>query len=191
MHECFEVKRSGFLHPDPLTTSSTSTTTTTTTPPPTPEHMARRMTRMYDALDEVARACLADVERGLLLPPNSTGVLSLLDEPPQRRRQRPDDGADGGGGSLTAMRLLHYHKVGTLPPGDAQAMLGEHTDSSLLTVAPRSTAKGLEVAAYRRGPRLGWLDVEGAMSPTDACVFAGEFFFSSQARPPFQGFPSD
>jgi hypothetical protein len=35
-------------------------------------------------------------------------------------------------------------------------MLGEHTDSSLLTVAPRSTARGLEVAAYRRvGPKMG------------------------------------
>jgi len=35
------------------------------------------------------------------------------------------------------MRFLHYHRLDNLTPATAQAMLGEHTDSSLLTVAPR------------------------------------------------------
>jgi isopenicillin N synthase-like dioxygenase len=191
VHECFEVKQR-------------SPSTDTTAPPPpqmglAPPELARDVARMYAALDGVARACLADVERGLRLPPDSSGVLSLLDdEPPQRQHPRNNtnncggggngsggsgggggggggsgSGSSGGGGnhhgaggSLTAMRLLHYHKVSTLPPRDAQATLGEHTDSSLLTVAPRSTARGLEVAAYKRGPRAGWLDVEAAMLPS-------------------------
>jgi hypothetical protein len=89
-------------------------------------------------------------------------VLSLLDPPPVPGGGDgfgDSFGGSGGGGgsghnagmgSLTAMRLLHYHKVSALPEKDAQAKLGEHTDSSLVTVAPRSTARGLEAGAYTR-----------------------------------------
>ena len=56
-------------------------------------------------LDDIARACLADVERGLLLPPDSPGILSLLDAPEHR-----GSGVDGGGGdddlSLDGVRQL-------------------------------------------------------------------------------------
>ena len=185
VHECLEIKRRSKNNNNASTSASDQH-----------QHQQRgastrtTLRAMYDAMDDIARACLADVERGLMLPPNRAGrVLSLLDNEPRRRRQQQppqqrqqqqlptttdhdndhdhDGGGGGGGGggeSLTAMRLLHYYRVGTLSPAAAQAMLGEHTDSSLLTVAPRSTSSGLEVAAYRRGPRAGWLDVEARAS---------------------------
>jgi isopenicillin N synthase-like dioxygenase len=143
--------------------------------------------RLYDALEAIARACVADLETHLGIPRGSDdGLAALLD----RRAAGGGDetaGDDDDDASLTAMRVLHYRRRDALAEADASSLaasgLGDHTDSSILTVAPRSSLRaGLEVAPY--APRggggengsasAGWIDVEARMTDDDVIVFAGD-----------------
>ena len=143
--------------------------------------------RLYDALEAIARACVADLETHLGIPRGSDdGLAALLD----RRAAGGGDetaGDDDDDASLTAMRVLHYRRRDALTEADASSLaasgLGDHTDSSILTVAPRSSLRaGLEVAPY--APRggggengsasAGWIDVEARMTDDDVIVFAGD-----------------
>ncbi|CAE8664967.1 unnamed protein product [Polarella glacialis] len=50
-------------------------------------------------------------------------------------------------------------------------MYPAHTDSSLVTVAPRSSAAGLEAKDLRTGE---WFNIEDAMEPDECLVFVGD-----------------
>ena len=83
------------------------------------------------------------------------------------------------------MRVLHYDTVPELaaqiarldaaaaPLATARLVAGfpTHTDSSLLTLAPRASFAGLGVRDFATGE---WLDVEAAMRDDEAVLFAGD-----------------
>lgn len=82
----------------------------------------------------------------------------------------------------SALRAMHYDRIGELPaqlsklpPSEAEEALRgtfpPHTDGSLLTLAPRAACAGLRVRHYGTG---AWVDVEEAMAPDEAIVFAGD-----------------
>merc|ERR1712196_306220 len=64
------------------------------------------------------------------------------------------------------LRLCNYNLCAS------EEVFKEHTDASFLTVAPRSSAPGLQMW---HGPSQSWLDVERAMDPSDIIVFVGDF----------------
>ncbi|CAJ1363275.1 unnamed protein product [Effrenium voratum] len=54
---------------------------------------------------------------------------------------------------------------------EAPGMYPSHTDSSLVTVSPRSSAPGLEVKDLQTGE---WFNVEEALAPNECLLFAGD-----------------
>lgn len=63
---------------------------------------------------------------------------------------------------LAHVRLLHAESMGVYPP---------HTDSSLVTVAPRSSSSGLEVKDLHTGE---WFSAEDKLGPNECLVFLGD-----------------
>lgn len=71
------------------------------------------------------------------------------------------------------MRILHYDRVQTIAEEKAQHFLGDHTDSTMLTVSPRPSMNGLDILPYQQG-RPAWEELECHMDQRDCVVFAGD-----------------
>eukprot|EP00958_Prasinococcus_capsulatus_P001308 scaffold115_cov304-Prasinococcus_capsulatus_cf.AAC.2 len=75
--------------------------------------------------------------------------------------------------SLTAMRMLHYDNIFEVAEEQAQSVLGDHTDSTMLTVAPRASMAALEVLPFQLN-RHKWQELEHTMADCDCVVFPGD-----------------
>lgn len=78
--------------------------------------------------------------------------------------------------SATAVRVCHYSR---LDVKDSDDELSDHTDISLLTVAPRGTRPALLVKCLRTGD---YLDVEAELGADEAVVFAGDMLACATAN---------
>ena len=162
--------------------------------PEVPSEFAPAVAAMSAVLDRVGRKCLGALESALRLPKpgifeqvihgalcgfaavrgSGDSILFLshfpqvLDSP-----TLPDDLAHP---SYTALRLLHYDKIGMLPEAEMQAYLGDHTDSTMVTVAPKASVDGLDLRPYSLdlpSPDY-YMEAEQHLQPDDCIVFAGD-----------------
>jgi isopenicillin N synthase-like dioxygenase len=113
-----------------------------------PEPVRDAWMNAYDALEAVAVGALGVLSIEVT---GSETLLSLLDD--------------------STFRLLHFDRIHVGPPEIIQRALQDHTDSGLLTVAPKATANALEVLERSD---LTWTPVEEGLEEGDVLVFAGE-----------------
>jgi hypothetical protein len=105
------------------------------------------------------------------------GVLRQLLEHVARRGKRNGEAAwEWTAGEFepdSTLRVLHYDRVSAaVPLEQLEAAFPDHTDSSLVTLAPRSTMAALEMKRFDTG---AWECVEEHMrDPDDCVVFMGD-----------------
>lgn len=69
----------------------------------------------------------------------------------------------------STFRVLHYDQVKKAPCEVVEQFIPPHNDSSLLTIAPKSTAAALEIECNGE-----WINIEKMMNDNQAVIFAGE-----------------
>lgn len=98
------------------------------------------------------KGCVTDADA-------DTAVVSLSGAPEAVLHQRASE--------TVTVQLGHLRVLWSQAPG----MYPAHTDSSLVTLAPRSSAPGLEVKDLQTGE---WFNVEEALLPDDCLLFVGD-----------------
>eukprot|EP00656_Telonema_subtile_P043373 TRINITY_DN49734_c0_g1_i5.p1 TRINITY_DN49734_c0_g1~~TRINITY_DN49734_c0_g1_i5.p1 ORF type:complete len:188 (+),score=48.16 TRINITY_DN49734_c0_g1_i5:236-799(+) len=89
----------------------------------------------------------------------------------------------------STMRLLHYDRLHAKEPAEVQQHMPAHTDSSVLTVAPKGSMPGLLLRCFHDGQ---WVEAEAQLQPGQALVFAGDMLSAmiSHVLPGLLHFPS-
>lgn len=113
--------------------------------------------RLHEELLTIGREVLSWMAEYIRVPPEA--LLSCLDTPSLQELDQDDFGA-------CVLRLCNYQLCAS------EEVFAEHSDASFLTVAPRSSAPGLQMW---HAPTLAWQDVEHGLDTSDIVVFVGDF----------------